>query len=220
MQLQLNSAAAKKHEKEAIDKVKRGDIAGMARLYELYRPRVYSLCFRHVRNAFDAEDLTQDIFIQLFRKIATFRGEAEFKTWLYKVVLNAARLHARQLRRHREIIVADVAEETLNSAKSLFRNPAQTIALTQALSSLTPARRMTLLLHDVQGLTHNEVASRMGVTVIASKSRLHQAHVAIRSILGSGSSGIRQIPRSMPQSIRQPFHLPQLNSDRPGQMKT
>lgn len=193
MQLRVNVPADKKREKEAIDRVKRGDLGGMEQLYEFYRPQVYSLCFRHTRNAFDAEDLTQDIFVKLFQKIATFRGEAEFGTWLYKVVLNAVRLRARRLRHNREVVASDAAEQALCSAKSLFRNPAHVIALTQAISSLTPVRRMTLLLHDVEGFTHNEAASRMGVTVIASKSRLHRAHLVLRNILGPRNSGIRQI---------------------------
>jgi RNA polymerase sigma-70 factor (ECF subfamily) len=180
----LLNAAAGMCESEAIEKSKIGDSAGMTRLYELYRPRIYSLCFRFSKNTFDADDLTQDVFIRLFRKIATFRGEAEFRTWLYKVVLNAARLHARRLRRHREFIVADESDRALSSAVSRFRNPAHKIALVEALSSLTPVRRKTLLLHDVQGLTHNEVASLLGVSVIASKSRLHQAHRQLRNLLG------------------------------------
>jgi RNA polymerase sigma-70 factor (ECF subfamily) len=189
----LLKAAGGMCESEAIEKSKIGDSSGMTRLYELYRPRIYSQCFRFSKNAFDADDLTQDVFIQLFRKISTFRGDAEFKTWLYKVVLNTARLHARRLRRHRELISADETDGEVCSAESLFRNPTHKIALAQALSSLTPIRRTTLLLHDVQGLTHNEVASLLGVTVIASKSRLHRAHMALRTLLGSRSSGSRGV---------------------------
>ena len=189
----LLNAAAGMSESEAIEKSKVGDPSGMTRLCELYRPRIYSLCFRFSKNAFDADDLTQDVFIQLFRKIGTFRGDAEFRTWLYKVVLNAARLHARRLRRHRELISADETDGEVCSAVSLFRNPTHKIALAEALSSLTPLRRTTLLLHDVQGLTHNEVASLLGVTVIASKSRLHRAHMALRNFLGSRSSGSRRL---------------------------
>jgi RNA polymerase sigma-70 factor (ECF subfamily) len=107
--------------------------------------------------------------------------------------LNAARLHARRLRRHRELISADETDGEVCSAVSLFRNPTHKIALAEALSSLTPLRRTTLLLHDVQGLTHNEVASLLGVTVIASKSRLHRAHMALRNFLGSRSSGSRRL---------------------------
>jgi RNA polymerase sigma-70 factor (ECF subfamily) len=174
-------------EKEALDRIKRGDVVGMGRLYELHKSRVYSLCLRYTNNTFDAEDLTQEVFIQVFRKIDTFRGEAQLGSWIYKVGLNSARLHARRQRRLSRFVVHNIPDETLMSAKSLSRNPAQAIALIEALSSLTPVRRKTLLLHDIQGLTHNEVAARMGGTEIASKSRLHQAHISIRHILGNGT---------------------------------
>lgn len=174
-------------EKEAIERIKQGDPTAMASLYDLYKPRIYSMCLRYVQNVFDAEDLTQDVFIQLFRKVTTFRGEAEFSSWLYKVVLNTARLHSRRERRLRRHIVADEGEEGNLSSQSLFHNPAQTIALTRAMSGLTPVRRMTLLLHDIGGFTHSEIAARMGGTVLASKSRLHRAHIAIRKALATSA---------------------------------
>ena len=173
-------------DKEALERIKRGDFTAMATLYELYKPRIYSMCLRYVHNVFDAEDLTQDVFIQLFRKVNTFRGEAEFSSWLYKVVLNIARLHLRRERCLRRHIVADEGKEAVfSSAQSLFRNPSQTVDLRLAMSGLTPVRRMTLLLHDVEGFTHTEIAARMGGTVLASKSRLHRARIAIRKSLAT-----------------------------------
>ena len=174
-------------EQEALDRVKVGDVAAMARLYELHRRRVYSLCLRYSGNVFDAEDLTQEVFIQVLRKLGTFRGEAQLGSWIYKVGLNSARLHARRQRRLSRFLVSDTSNEASILAKSSFRNPAQGLALVEALSRLTPLRRTTLLLHDIQGLTHNEVAARMGGTVIASKSRLHRAHVVLRRILDNRS---------------------------------
>jgi len=175
-------------ESEAIERVKNGDPSGLARLYELHNSRIYSLCLRHTSNAFDADDLTQDVFIQVFRKASTFRGEAQFTSWLHRLALNFVRLHARRQRRHGRVITGDAAEQRMFSAKSRSCNPAQRVALAQALSSLTPIRRTTLLLHDIQGFTHQEVATQMGVSVIASKSRLHRAHIALRSLLGSGTA--------------------------------
>jgi RNA polymerase sigma-70 factor (ECF subfamily) len=181
--VETNAAASELCEKDAIEKIKRGETAGMVRLYDLYRPRIYSFCLRNTGNAFDADDLTQEVFIQVFRKVSTFRGDAEFKSWLYTVALNFVRLHARKQRRQGRVFEGNVAERRLNSVASRTCNPTQRVALTQALSNLTPVRRMTLVLHDIQGLTHNEVAARLGVTVIASKSRLHRAHMALRRAL-------------------------------------
>ena len=171
-------------ETEAVERTQDGDPQGFAGLYRLHRRRVYSLCLRHTGNVFDAEDLTQDIFIQVWKKANTFRGDADFKSWLYKVALNFARLHSRRQRREGKVLSGDLAEQTLCSVHSRSYNPAERLALRQALSCLTDLRRRTVLLHDIEGLTHNEIASRTGVTVIASKSRLHRAHTALRNILG------------------------------------
>ncbi len=170
-------------EKEALHRLQNGDAAGMARLYELYKPWILSFCLHYIGNSFDAEDVTQEVFIQVFRNIGTFRGEAEFKSWIYKIALNSARLHARQQRRHTRFLVSGSYDEGLASRRSFFYNPTQTITLIEALSTLTHARLQTLLLRHIHGLTHTEIAKRIGVSVIASKSRLHQAHVAVRRIL-------------------------------------
>ncbi len=182
-----NTASTEFCERDAINRLKEGDPTGMTSLYELYKARVYSLCLRHSKNQFDADDLTQDVFIQVFRKIYTFRGEAEFKSWLYKIALNSVRLHGRRQRRQGRHLTCNVSEQQLCSVRSRSCNAAQTFEISEAIGSLTPARRMTLLLHDVHGYTHKEVAFRTGVTVVASKSRLYWAHVTARRILGAGT---------------------------------
>lgn len=171
-------------EREAIERTQKGDPQGLARLYKLHKSRVYALCLRHTRNAFDAEDLTQEIFIHVWKKADTFRGDADFKSWLYKVALNFARLHSRRQRRQGELFFTDLAKQPFDSMHSRSFSPAQHLVLSQALSCLTALRRRTVLLHDIEGLTHNEIALRTGVTLIASKSRLHRAHTALRNILG------------------------------------
>ena len=183
--MQLNFANSEMSETEAIEKVKNGDLAGLETLYALHRPLIYSLCLRCTNNVFDAEDLTQDVFLQVARKVNTFRGDSQFTSWLYSVALNVVRLHARQGRRRGQVIVANLTEGLLAAVPSRSCNLAQRIAVTQALSSLTPARRETVVLHDIKGLSHKEAAWRMGVTVIASKSRLHRARIALRAMLGN-----------------------------------
>lgn len=174
-------------EQEAITRAQSGDSAGFGRLYELHRTRIYSLCLRYTSEPFDAEDLTQDVFIQVFRKIGTFRGDAKFTSWLYKVVLNFVRLRARQQRRNDKFVVRHVPDEKLYLVQARNSNPARGVALKQALSHLTSVRRKTVLLHDIEGFTHDEIACRTSVTVIASKSRLHRAHVALRHILSKSA---------------------------------
>jgi RNA polymerase sigma-70 factor (ECF subfamily) len=183
--MQLNFANSEMSETEAIEKVKNGDLAGLETLYVLHRSLIYSLCLRCTKNVFDAEDLTQDVFLQVARKVNTFRGDSQFTSWLYSVALNVVRLHARQGRRRGQVIVANVTEGLLAAVPSRSFNLSQRIAVNQALSSLTPARRETVVLHDIKGLSHKEAAWRMGVTVIASKSRLHRARIALRAMLGN-----------------------------------
>lgn len=169
---------------DAIRSAQNGDPAGLGRLYELHKSRIYSLCFRYTHNAFDAEDLTQEVFMQVCRKVCTFRGDAQFTSWLWKVALNVVRLHARRKRRDNRFVAEPVGDETILLIHTPGHNPAQTVALKRALVNLTSLRRQTLILHDIQGFTHQEIARRMRATVLASKSRLHQAHIALRSTLG------------------------------------
>jgi RNA polymerase sigma-70 factor (ECF subfamily) len=170
-------------EKDAIQRAQHGDPVAWGRLYELHKRRVYSLCLRHTRNVSDAEDLTQDIFIRVFHKLRSFRGEAEFTSWLYTLALNVVRLHGRRQRRHGRFFVSDPSEGTADFASSRPPLLPDGLALVQALSSLTPVRREAVLLHDIGGLTHSELASRIGISVVASKSRVHSARIAMRRLL-------------------------------------
>ena len=174
-------------EAEAVAMAKRGDTAGYEKLYRLHRRRVYSLCLRHTSNSSDAEDLTHDVFMQVLRKINGFRGEAQFGSWLYRVTWNYLLLHSRKQKRKGVLVVESLADECLSEARSGWHAPADRIALRQALGSLSAKRRNVVLLHDIKGLTHREVAWRLGVTVTASKSRLHQAHIALREALSHRS---------------------------------
>lgn len=170
-------------EREAIKRAQSGDSAGLGRLYELHRFKVYCLCLHCTGDPFDAEDLTQDVFIRVFGKISTFRGDAKFTSWLYKIALNFVRLRARQRRRDDRFVARHVPEGALYLLHARSSNPVESADLKQALSHLTSLRRKSVLLHDVQGFTHDEIAWRTRATVVASKSRLHRAHIALRDIL-------------------------------------
>src|SRR5215471_14876016 len=167
-------------EKEAIERAQKGDPVGWGRLYELHRRRVFSFCLRHTQNKSDAEDLTQDVFIHVFRKLCTFRGDSEFTSWLYTLTLNFVRLHGRRQRRNSQFFVPDPGEDCEYLVQSRPFSPTRRLAIVQALNRLTSARRRSVLLYDIEGLTHYESARRLGISVIASKSRVHHAHVALR----------------------------------------
>jgi RNA polymerase sigma-70 factor (ECF subfamily) len=169
-------------EAEAVAMAKRGNAAGHETLYRLHRGRVYSLCLRHTSNASDAEDLTHDVFMQVLRKIKTFRGDSKFGSWLYRVALNSLLLHARKQKRRDQFVVENLPEDSI-CGRSRWPAPADQLVLQQALGSLSVKKRNVVFLHDIKGLTHREVAWRLGLTVTASKSRLHRAHIALRDAL-------------------------------------
>jgi RNA polymerase sigma-70 factor, ECF subfamily len=181
-------------EAEAIEKARNGDVTGYESLYYSHRSRVYSLCLRFTGNASDAEDLAQEVFLQMYRKISTFRGDAKFGSWLYRVAVNLALMHFRR-RRPPEVSLNISPTLKPEVMRSQIRNPFWTssflverVALGRALSSLSKARRSVVLLHDVNGFTHCEVGRRLGLAAGTSKSQLHKAHVELRHLLGRGQA--------------------------------
>jgi RNA polymerase sigma-70 factor, ECF subfamily len=187
---------------DMVEKAKQGDVSAFADLYTLYKIPVYNLCLRLTRDVMDAEDLTQEVFLQVYRKVKTFRGEAAFGSWLYRVATNVAIMHLR--RGNVDETPLDVLEVTnyrlLDSVSRTGTcspcDPVERIALLRALCGLSKNRRIIVLLHDLNGLTHKEVAQSLGVTASTSKSRLFQAHRKLRDTLGGTDM------RTRPSAIR------------------
>jgi RNA polymerase sigma-70 factor, ECF subfamily len=189
-------------DKGMVEKVKNGDITAFEELYALYKMPVYGLCQRLTRNVMDAEDLTQEVFLRVYRQVHTFRGEAAFGSWLYRVTTNVVMMHLRK--RHVEKrplnileLQNQLAQPVSQPGRDYRSDPVKHIALIRALCGLTKNRRTLVFLHDVQGLTHNEVAKSLGVTASTSKSRLYQAHRKLRDALdGADTSAPPPIPPS------------------------
>jgi RNA polymerase sigma-70 factor (ECF subfamily) len=163
-----------------------GDIAAFEKLYERHNRRVYSLCLRMTQNAAEAEDLAQEAFIQLFRKIGSFRGDSAFTTWLHRLTVNQCLMHFRK----RSVKLEKTTEEgeTPIQIVSGTENPnsmpvMDRIALDNALTQLPPGYRTVFVLHDVEGHEHEEIAKILGVAVGTSKSQLHKARMKLRKIL-------------------------------------
>jgi RNA polymerase sigma-70 factor, ECF subfamily len=164
----------------------KGDVAAFEKLYERHNRRVYSLCLRMTQNAAEAEDLAQEAFIQLFRKIGSFRGDSAFTTWLHRLTVNQCLMHFRK----RSVKLERTTEEgeTPVQIVSGTENPnsmpvIDRIALDNALTQLPPGYRTVFLLHDVEGHEHEEIAKMLGVAVGTSKSQLHKARMKLRKIL-------------------------------------
>ena len=178
-------------EAEAIRRAQAGDSTAFEFLYQLHSRRVYALCLRMVGNPADAEDLLQEAFLQLFRKIGTFRGESAFSTWLHRMTVNVVLMRLRK-----KSLPTDSLEETLEpdaetsgpkrdvGAPDLRLSGAvDRVNLERSIEKLPPGYRTVFVLHDVQGYEHNEIAGIMGCSVGNSKSQLHKARTRLRELL-------------------------------------
>jgi RNA polymerase sigma-70 factor, ECF subfamily len=174
---------------QLIARAQRGDEAAFSELFETHKRRVYSLCLRMTGNTAEAEDLSQEAFLQLFRKIATFRGESAFSTWLHRLVVNVVLMHLRKKglqqisldetdNSQEEPVKRDYGDDDRRLIGSVAR-----ISLTRAIEDLPPGYRAVFVLHDVEGYEHNEIAQIMGCSIGNSKSQLHKARMKLRESL-------------------------------------
>ncbi|HMD38485.1 MAG TPA: sigma-70 family RNA polymerase sigma factor [Candidatus Acidoferrum sp.] len=178
-------------EAEAIRLAQAGDAAAFEALYQLHGRRVYALCLRMVGNPSDAEDLMQEAFLQLFRKIATFRGESAFSTWLHRMTVNVVlmRLRKKTLPAASLEETTEPDEETGGPRKDIgapdlrLSGAVDRVNLERSIEKLPPGYRTVFVLHDVQGFEHNEIAGIMGCSVGNSKSQLHKARTRLRELL-------------------------------------
>jgi len=168
---------------------KQGDEEAFASLFETHKRRVYSLCLRMTGNTTEAEDLTQEAFLQLFRKISTFRGESAFSTWLHRLAVNVVLMHLRRKGLQQvsldepdasqdEPVKRDYGDDDRRLLGSVDR-----IGLSQAIEELPPGYRAVFVLHDIEGYEHNEIAEIMNCSVGNSKSQLHKARMKLRDWL-------------------------------------
>lgn len=163
-----------------------GDMAAFEEIYSRHHRRVYSICLRMLQNASEAEDLTQDVFIQLYRKIGSFRGDSAFTTWLHRMTVNQVLMHFRK----RNVKFEKVTEEgeTPDQIVSGTANPdrmriVDKIALENAIDQLPDGYKNVFVLHDVEGFEHEEVARILGCSVGTSKSQLHKARLKLQRLL-------------------------------------
>jgi len=183
------SPGDKLSEAKAIERAQQGDAEAFETLYNLHKRRVYSLCLRMTTNTAIAEELTQEAFLQLFRKIGTFRGESAFSTWLHRMAVNVVLM---QLRKKGLPVVSledtmETEEESprkeLGAGDVRLEGSIDRLQLRDAVNALPPGYRMVFLLHDVEGYEHNEIAAMVGCSIGNSKSQLHKARMKLRDLL-------------------------------------
>lgn len=194
----IDSSSLVVSEVELIRRAQEGDAEAFGFLFEKHKARVYALCLRMTRNTAEAEDLTQDAFLHVFRKLAAFRADSALSTWLYRVTVNTVLMHFRK----KSLCVVS-AEKTNDEGTAVPREFPMTdfrlagcvdrMALNRALAELPNGYRKIFLLHEIAGYEHREIAKFLGCSVGNSKSQLHKARQRIRELLVP--SGIVQATR-------------------------
>jgi RNA polymerase sigma-70 factor (ECF subfamily) len=178
-------------ESDAIRLAQQGDPAAFERIYQLHNRRVYALCLRMVGNTAEAEDLAQEAFLQLFRKIGTFRGESAFSTWLHRLSVNVVLMKLRK----KSLPETSLEEQTepdeeiggprkdVGGPDLLLTGSVDRVNLQRAIEQLPPGYKSVFVLHDIQGYEHNEIAQIMSCSIGNSKSQLHKARMRLRELL-------------------------------------
>src|SRR5579864_898239 len=199
-------------ESEAILGAQQGDAAAFEVLYRLHNRRVFAICVRMSVDRSEAEDLTQETFLTIFRKIQSFRGESAFSTWVHRVTVNTVLMRLRK-----KSVASDSLDEPADWDENGSKAPVQLgerdlqlsgtidrLNLERAIAQLAPGCKMMFLLHDVEGYRHEEIAAIAGCTVGNSKSQLHKARVRLRELLSSPKHVFKK-PRSRPFAVDSPI---------------
>jgi RNA polymerase sigma-70 factor, ECF subfamily len=187
-------------ERELIDRMQSGDASAVADLSAVYRARIHQLAFRYMKNWEDAEEVTQDVLMKVFRKIDAFRGDAALSSWIYRITFNTAmsRLRTGRTGRAAEQHRPDSAEASLASEPADWSTLADDHVLRRemreqlisALTTLPEVYRTPVVLRDIQGLSTEEASEVLHVKPQTLKSRLHRGRLILREALSQFSGGV------------------------------
>jgi RNA polymerase sigma-70 factor (ECF subfamily) len=187
---ELNSTDRYKADMKLVRRAQEGDPDAFASLFNAHKTRIYALCLRMTSNTAEAEDLTQDAFLQAFRKLATFRGDSALSTWLYRVAVNTVLMHMRKKGLRPVSLDQPIEQSDGSVTREQGRNDERLsgsvdrIALTRAMKELPAGYRTIFVLHEVKGYEHHEIAQLLRCSVGNSKSQLHKAKSRMRELLG------------------------------------
>lgn len=186
----LNALAVTDDARDDVTFAARGDRRAFERLYRANVDRVFSVCARMVADRTRAEELTQDVFVRAWEKLATFRGESAFSTWIHRLAVNLVLNDRKSERRHdgridSSIEDVDVLPGRRARGTETDHSPALSMDLESAIAGLPPGARKVFVLHDVQGYTHEEIAGMLGVTSGGCKAQLHRARMLLREALSA-----------------------------------
>jgi len=184
---------AEQTDRELVSLAQQGNIEAFGILYEKNRTRIFALCVRMLKNRTLAEDLMQEAFLTAFAKLGSFRGDSAFSTWLYQIAVNNVLMYLRKGRRDTSILFADLSQEgtpddrreqrELTTKDDRLHAMADRVTLERAIEDLSPGYRLVLILHDIEGYEHNEIAEMLGCSLGNTKSQLHKARMRLRTML-------------------------------------
>jgi RNA polymerase sigma-70 factor (ECF subfamily) len=176
-----------REERELVQRIQTGDRQAFEALLDAYETRVYRLALRFTDNVPDAEDVTQEIFLAIYRGLGRFRGNSALGTWIYRIAMN----HCLEYRRKRRLESIPYDEELTLASSDWREDPVQaadrqelSAKVEAAINCLSPQHRDVIVLHELQGLTYQEVATMLNVPVGTVKSRLSNAFRRLRDLLG------------------------------------
>jgi RNA polymerase sigma-70 factor (ECF subfamily) len=179
---------------DLIARAQKGEEQAFEALYNAHKRKVYHLCLRMIGNVAEAEELTQEVFLQLFRKIHSFQGESAFSTWLHRLSVNIVLMRLRKNRVKETPIENENENGKSERPPKEFGSPdlrligvVDRLWLKRAITRLPRGCREVFMLHDVLGCEHHEIASMLGHSIGNSKSQLHKARRRLRKLLGSSS---------------------------------
>ena len=183
-------AAEVRPELSLVQRAQRGDEEAFSILFQTHKKRVYSVCLLMTKDVAEAEDLTQEAFLQVFRSVGSFRGDSAFSTWLYRVAVNTVLM---KLRRKKAPPTVSLDEPVNSESPSLHRDFGKSdpdltgvvdrLALRRALQELPEGCRKIFALHEVEGYQHHEIAELLDCSIGNSKSQLHKAKMKMRALL-------------------------------------
>ena len=192
---------------DLVASAQKGEEWAFEALFTQHKQRVYSLCVRMIGNTADAEELTQEAFLQVFRKIHTFRGDSAFSTWLHRVSVNTVLMRLRKKTVNVTPLDDGATGEDFDEAPKEYGERDLALAgaidrlnLTRAIAQLPSGYRRAFVLHDVQGYEHNEIAQLLGCSIGNSKSQLHKARMRLRKLLKETNRAIRR-PRAVAAGV-------------------
>ncbi|HEY6768827.1 MAG TPA: sigma-70 family RNA polymerase sigma factor [Candidatus Sulfotelmatobacter sp.] len=190
MEREESSRGTANPELTLVKRAQRGDEEAFATLFQTHKKRVYSVCLLMTKDVAEAEDLTQEAFLQVFRSVGSFRGDSAFSTWLYRVAVNTVLM---KLRRRKSPPAISLDEPVSAESPSLRRDFGQAdprlsgaidrIALRRAIEDLPEGCRKIFALHEVEGYQHHEIAELLNCSIGNSKSQLHKAKLKMRDLL-------------------------------------